>query len=315
MKRAVFIINPISGTYPKDLVEKAIISNIDKSIEATIIYSRYRGHAGELARYYSDKSDFLVAVGGDGSVNEVGSALVGTGVPMGIIPVGSGNGLARHLGIPLKVSKAISIINENITRSIDVIKVNEYYSFNVAGVGFDALISQKATESKSRGQLQYVRLVTKEFADYRPLKYQIKFDNGKVINRKAFIVSFANSSQWGNNFYIAPRAKIDDGLIDMCIISEFPKYEILSLLLSLLDKTIDRGKYDEIYKIKNIELLSENDMIGHIDGESILFGRKVNISIQPLSAKIIVPSKEYFKPQLISKLQDNKLISSLKKYM
>lgn len=288
-----FIINPISGVGKKKVVEQILSAQLDLSkIEYQIFYSQHRGHALEISRSLANHLDAVVAVGGDGTVNEVGSGLVGSSTSLGIIPTGSGNGLARFLEIPLKINQAVNALLTAEIKHIDVLAVNNHYSLNVAGIGFDAFISKKFSEVKTRGPLQYMRLITKEFANYQSADYQLTID-GHAIERKAFLISFANSSQWGNNVHIAPGARIDDGLIDVCIVADFPKLEGPALLISLLDQTIDKSKYDEIIRAHKILVQHPSPLWMHIDGEPIVLGQSVEISILPLALKVLVPSAEF----------------------
>lgn len=294
-KKIVYIVNPRSGLGKKDDFESEVESCTDKTIiDYEIRYTRHKGHARELAFNYRDKVDVIVAVGGDGTINEVGSGLVSSSTALGIVPGGSGNGLARELDIPLRASHAIAVINDMCFKSIDVMQVGESYSFNVAGVGFDAVISHKFEKMRTRGPLQYMNLITKEYPKYKANEYVLNID-GHIFKRRAFLVSFANSSQWGNNIRIAPNAQIDDGFIDVCIVSEFPDYAIPALLLSLINQTIDKTKYDEIIRAKNIEIYCDNPLYGHIDGEPIEIHPNTKICILPLGLKVVVPSADFFK--------------------
>ncbi|TAJ13691.1 diacylglycerol kinase family lipid kinase [Marinilabiliaceae bacterium JC017] len=294
-KRVLFLINPVSGIGRQKTIEALIEKEIDEQmLQVEVAYTQYRGHAREISKQAVGKYDVVVAVGGDGTVNEVGSSLIGTDTAMAIIPTGSGNGLARFLEIPLKVNRAVEIINFLNFKKIDTLRMNEYFSLNVAGIGFDAFISHKFADKKKRGPLAYMQLITKEFPHYQSLKYNINID-GKSVSLNAFLISFANSSQYGNNVHIAPGAKIDDGLIDVCVIREFPKYTAPALLISLLDQSLDKGKYDEIKRARRIEITQDKELMGHVDGEPVFLGKKAVIDIQPLSLNVLVPPANYRK--------------------
>jgi YegS/Rv2252/BmrU family lipid kinase len=303
--RVLFIINPISGIGKQKAVEQAVESEIDHAkIDFKIAYTEYAGHARELAKAAVGKYDVVVAVGGDGTVNEVGSSLINTTTALAIIPTGSGNGLARFLDIPLKVNKALQVINYMTIKDIDTLQVNEHVSLNVAGIGFDGHISHKFAKLKNRGPAGYVRLITSEYTKYKSSVYRISID-GKTYELPAFMITFANSSQWGNNIHIAPQAKIDDGLIDVCIIKEFPIYEGPSLLISILDQSVDQRRYDVVTKAKGIVIESDHKLISHIDGEPIKLGKKAEIKIDPLSLRVIIPPKD-FKKHLLDPLKELK---------
>ncbi|WP_439184499.1 diacylglycerol/lipid kinase family protein [Carboxylicivirga taeanensis] len=293
--RVLFLINPISGIGKQRTVEKAVEDEIDrKSIEFDIAYTEYAGHARELAKKAVGNYDVVVAVGGDGTVNEVGSSLINTTTALAIIPTGSGNGLARYLDIPLRVSRALQVINHMQKKDIDTLKVNGQVSLNVAGIGFDGHISHQFAKEKNRGPAGYVKLITREYARYKSSVYRISID-GKTYELPAFMITFANSSQWGNNIHIAPQAKIDDGLIDVCIIKEFPIYDGPSLLISILDQSVDQRRYDVVTRAKNITIESDSELVGHLDGEPVDLGRRAEINIQPLSLRVVVPPKDFRK--------------------
>lgn len=293
-KSITYIINPHSGIGRKNSIESEIKSLTDtNNVELDIRYTEYAGHGREIATELRDKADVVVAVGGDGTVNEIGSALVGSETALGIIPSGSGNGLARELDIPLRSSLAIDLINEFETKRIDVINVDGRYSLNVAGIGFDAFISHRFAKSKIRGPLQYMNIIAREYPRYKAKDYVMDIDN-HIFQRKAFFISFANSTQWGNNVHIAPGALMDDGLIDVCVVSEFPNYAIPALLVQLLSQNIDANKYDEIIKAKEIELYNKKSLLGHVDGEPITIGPHAKIFIEPLALKVVIPKTDFF---------------------
>ena len=299
MKRVAFIVNPVSGIGRQNGIEKIIRNEMSPNHwETEIIYTKYKGHAHEIAFGARNNYDMVVAVGGDGTVNEVGSALIGTDTTLGILPTGSGNGLARYLGMPFKIPKALQVLNYYQRHIIDTIKFNEYFSLNVAGVGFDAHISHKFAKLKNRGPIAYAQLITKEFANYKSSPYTITI-NDKTQEWDAFLISFANSSQWGNNVQIAPSAEIDDGLIDVCVIREFPKYTAPALLINLLDQSIDRNRYDVVVKAHSIKIQREKPMLGHIDGEPVFLGEEVNVEILPLSLTVAIPPEHLKQAQNI----------------
>lgn len=305
-KRVLFLINPVSGIGRQKTIEGLIEKQIDHELlDVEVAYTQYRGHARELSAEASGKYDVVVAVGGDGTVNEVGSALIDSSTALAIIPTGSGNGLARYLEVPLKINWAVQLINEMHVKKIDTLCVNEFVSLNVAGIGFDAFISHRFADKKQRGPMAYMKLITKEFAKYQSSTYKISID-GEQHQLNAFLMSFANSSQWGNNIHIAPGAKIDDGLIDVCVIREFPKYSAPALLISLLDQSLDQSRYDVIRKARHIVIESEEELMGHVDGEPIQLGNKAVIKINPLSLKVVVPPSDFRRNLLLEPLKDIK---------
>ncbi len=304
-KKIIYVVNPRSGVGKKKVIEDNILAQTDKSTtDIKIIRTTHRGHATEIAKEYRDKADIVVAVGGDGTVNEVGCGLIGSSTALGIIPCGSGNGLARELDIPLRTTMATEVVGDPEIRTIDIMRIssskaeyqtaeNRFVSLNVAGVGFDAYISHGFANKKRRGPLQYMNLIAKEFPAYEPQEYVLDID-GHIYSRKAFLISFANSSQWGNDIHIAPQARMDDGLIDVCIVSEFPNTAIPSLVISLLSQQIANNKYDEMIRSKKIELHNSEELMGHVDGEPVIFPPYCTIEAEPMALKVAVPSKSYY---------------------
>lgn len=289
----LFIINPISGGKDKLKIPGLIDANLDRSkFNANYSFTEYIGHASEIAEEAASKNfDIIVAVGGDGTINEIGTKVMQQNKILGILPFGSGNGLSRFLKIPMNTTKAIKVINDCKVRVIDTARFNDKCFFNMAGMGFDAHISSVFAGNKSRGLSGYLKLGFKEMLNYKPQTYHIYID-GKEYIRKAFVVSVANSSQYGNNAHIAPNASITDGLLDVCIIKEFPIYKIPVLAYHMLNGSADHSNMVEIIQGKEICIHRiANDAI-HIDGEPFFMGKEINVSIAPLSLNIITPDYE-----------------------
>lgn len=289
-EKTVFIINPIAGTNHKQVILDAINQafHIDTY---ELFFSEFSGHANEIAvSKAADGYVDFVAVGGDGTVNEVASALAGTSCNLGIIPVGSGNGLARHLRIPLTLKESLEVIKHRHIKTIDVGKANGQYFFCTCGIGFDASVGKKFMDERKRGMINYVRAAFHQYINYSPKSYTLKTDN-KKIDLDAFLVTFANSSQFGNNAYIAPHAVIDDGLLDLCILRPFPKTSTIELGLRLFFKNIDQSPYLEVIKIQKASLKrkGKKKMIVHLDGEPMIIKKKLKIKIIPGALNIMVP--------------------------
>ena len=229
-KQIIFIINPVSGIGKHKIVERLAEELLDKSrFIPTIVYTNAAGHATEISRNAAaDGIDIVVAVGGDGTVNETAAGLVGTATALGIVPAGSGNGLARHLKIPMNVRRAIEVINDGKSLKIDTATINDQLFVNLAGVGFDASVAKKFAVAGKRGFSTYLRITTNSYKNYEPKQYTLIID-GKVIKRRALLISFANSSQFGNNTSIDPTASINDGYIDVCIVGKMPYWKALIL--------------------------------------------------------------------------------------
>jgi diacylglycerol kinase (ATP) len=283
----LFIINPISGGKNKDNIPELINKNIDHSkFEVEIIYTERRGHAAELVA--QTNFDIYVAVGGDGTLNEIASKLVNSAASMGILPLGSGNGLARHAGINMNVRLAIKQLNEASVSLIDTGTCNGHTFINMSGVGFDAHIGKTFAESKTRGFKTYVVQALTEFKNYKPQKYTISYDE-KVVEYEAFLISFANSSQYGNNAFIAPNAEINDGLLDVCVLKPFKMIDIFGIGFRLFNKSIKSSKYMYSFQAKEIIIEREYDGISHLDGEPMFFGKRLQIKVAPKSLKLLIP--------------------------
>ncbi|WP_069659666.1 diacylglycerol/lipid kinase family protein [Arcticibacter eurypsychrophilus] len=287
-KNILFIINPISGGKNKLDFPFLVKKYLDNRLyTAEFAYTNRPKHAFEMTLEAVDKGvEVVVAVGGDGTINEVASAILGSKTIMGIIPCGSGNGLARSLGIPLNKKKAVLQLNKWNTRLIDSACLNEYKFFNMAGLGFDAYISHKFASLKGRGFSGYVKTAFSEVINYKPDRYRIDID-GKEYIRDAFMISIANSSQYGNNAHIAPKALLDDGLLDICVIKPFPLYLFVSMGLRMFAKTSEKSRYVEIIKGKTIRIQSDNNAMVHIDGEAINLGKEILINVNPLSLCVL----------------------------
>ena len=286
------IINPISGASHKgfDEFKSLVESTLDLSIyDPEIFVTSYAGHAGEIAMQgmESDVKYFVVA-GGDGTVNEVGAVLSGTDAILGIIPAGSGNGLANHLEIPLKTTDAISLLNNRKTLKIDSCSVNGVFFVSIAGIGFDALVARQFAKSKRRGFLTYASIVMKEYFSYKPRKYVLTLD-GKKLKTFAFFISFANSSQFGNNTRIAPDASITDGLIDVCIVKKPPVRAIPWIVHLLFRRKIEKSKYMVIYQASEILVKRKKGKVVNIDGEAVKLEKELKIELRPASLNVVVP--------------------------
>ncbi len=290
-KKVLFIVNPISGTRGKRNLPRIINENIDKNqFEISIVNTEYAGHAIELSKQgVTEGYDIIVAVGGDGTVNEVASQLIHEKPVFGIIPGGSGNGLARHLNIPLSPVKAIHLINKGLVTKIDTAKVNDRVFVSIAGVGFDALVAKKFAESNTRGFLTYFKIATQEFLNYKPKKYKLKFPDGRKIKRRAFFISFANSNQFGFNTQIAPNARLNDGKLDICIAKKPNILQTPILANLLLLKMIDKSPLMEIIPTTEVKIKRKKNKVVNIDGEPVKLTKNLTVKIVPLSLKVIIP--------------------------
>lgn len=288
MKPALVIINPKSGTHSKQAIPALVGSVLGNA--ACVVYTKAPGHATELAAVAarSGKYSVVVAVGGDGTVNEVASAMTGTGVPMGIVPAGSGNGLARHLRIPINIGKALELVRAGRTADCDTATVCGRPFFCTMGLGFDASVSQAFAEAPRRGLLTYARIALKQFLRYTPQRYTVEVD-GRTEEYSAFLIAVCNASQYGNNAYIAPHARLTDGLLDVTIITEGPHYALVGAGLRLFTKGIEHSPLIRSLRGSEIVIRRESGGAGHIDGEAVTLPTEVRAVCRPGSLRLIVP--------------------------
>jgi len=290
-EKILFLINPVSGTRHKKNLPGMISELTDAAIfDVEIITTKYKGEAPEIIQQkLNEDFRFFVAVGGDGTVNEIAKALINTNGILGIIPFGSGNGLARHLQIPLQPEKAIKLINNLKYQAIDYGLINNIPFFCTCGVGFDALIGEKFAQSKGRGLSNYVKTTLREYLNYKPEHYRITIDNDRVINREAFLITFANGSQYGNNAYIAPFANISDGILDICILSPFSLYRAPGIGIRLFSKSINKSTFMHSERANNILLERTSEGYVHYDGEPCRMGKNIEISVITKGLNVIIP--------------------------
>ncbi len=295
MKKIAFIINPISGTGHKE----SMLSYLKEAFSAAGKYTTcfYITGGPEDAysaakRFNKENYDIVVAVGGDGTVNQVAKGVINSNTKLAIIPVGSGNGLARHLKIPLSYHKAADVIFNERTQLIDAGKINDEIFFCTAGLGFEAVIGDRFNSAGTRGLITYMEFCAKEYVRYRPENYTIDI-LGNSYRRKAFLVTFANCAQWGNNVYIAPDANISDGMIDMVVWKNAPLVSMPLLTAGLFLKTIQFSEFVDTYRCKDIRIIRENEGLIQFDGESRIMGREINVSVLHHAVKVIVPAKNY----------------------
>ena len=288
-KNITFIVNPISGTKSKDALPLLVKQLIDDSLyECEIIKTEYAGHAAELAsQCVNDHIDICVAVGGDGTVNEVARSLAHSETALGIIPCGSGNGLARHLCLPMDMKQALQVINAGKTDYFDYGVINDQPLFCTCGMGFDAYVSLKFAESGKRGLATYVENVLKEGLTYKPDTYIITDESGNH-QYNAFLVACANASQYGNNAYIAPEASMQDGLLDVIIMEPFNIIEAAKVGFDLFAKTLKSNKHIKTFQARSIHIHRNESGAVHFDGDPTKMGTDIDVRIEPLGLKAII---------------------------
>ena len=290
MKKFLFIANPIAGGRSKETVRTRIAKLMDEpEFEWEFVYSKGTGDASVLAA--ESDADVVVAIGGDGTVNEVACGLLGTDKALGIIPYGSGDGLARHLMISHNIGRAIRTIKEMEIRRIDHGLINGRPFFCTCGVGLDAIVSMKFSKSEHRGLIVYIEKCLETWIKFNPGRYRIEID-GTVIDTEAVLITVGNANQWGNEGRITPLASLQDGLLDVTVIKPFLSIEIPLLAAMIMDGHIYRSP--KIIYMKGREILIHRDGFGeaHFDGDPTMLGTDLKISVVPDALNVIVPRKK-----------------------
>ena len=289
VKKVFFIVNKYSGAGYQPALEGSIIDACaQNNVEGTIEFTHSRGHATSLAQQ-AIAAGFLkvVAVGGDGTVNEVAQALLQSPVAMGIVPKGSGNGLARHLGIPVKINLALKCLFSSQVMHMDTFRINGKLSLNVSGIGFDGYIANLFGTDKKRGLQGYTKHILNEFMNFPEFEANVTAGKNQII-KKVFVIAIANSSQYGNNAKIAPAASVCDELLDISILKKIPPYR-LDFIYSFFSGTIDQSAYCETLQVRDATIQLNAPMSFHIDGEPAGKADQFHIEMIPASLKILAP--------------------------
>lgn len=291
MKQALMIINPISGTRSKAGLEDTATRLLAQAgYDLKCVRTQYPGHGAELARQAAgDGVHTVISAGGDGTVNEISSALAHSGTSLGIIPLGSGNGLARTLGIPQDVEEALRIIARGHTTLCDRGMVNGSQPFYCTfGIGFDAAVSEKFAQTKRRGRMTYVQNVLREFLSYRAQPYGIVVD-GQVITERAFLIAVCNASQYGNNAYIAPQAKLSDGLLDLIVVHDGSPLSAFKMGVDLMAGFMDKNTRIDTFRVPECTIVRLHEGPVHVDGEPLRMGTKLSVGVDAAAVRIFSP--------------------------
>ena len=291
-QRIVFIVNPKAGTNLQKHFRQSIDKHLNhKKFEYGIWLTEQEGHAAELAQKAVEEGyEIVVAVGGDGSINEVASALVGSEVILGIIPAGSGNGLAMHLGYGRDIAGAIKKLNTAEVQTIDCGAMNGRPFINIAGVGFDGLVSNLMKGSHWRGFLPYFLKSVEAGLSYTPRDCEIELDD-QTLNLKCFAISIANGPMYGYNFQIAPDARLDDGLFEVVILKDAPFWQYFAAVPSMLNSKIYEADFVEHYAARRVRISAEGKNHVHLDGEGMEIEGNLHFELKPSALKILVPLK------------------------
>jgi diacylglycerol kinase (ATP) len=287
-KRIAFVINPVAGGKKKENIIQLISENLSDKTAYDIFVWEEKNNFGEIQKQItSGKYQTVVAVGGDGTVNEVAKNLISTGINFGIIPRGSGNGLARTLGIPMDTKKALQLIETGKIKTIDCGYINGKPFFCTSGIGFDAHIGKLFAQSKKRGLSSYFKITTQQLLKYRAKNYTISAD-ANTFTGKAFLITFANAGQYGNDFYIAPEAKVDDGMIHVAIMKPFSVLSVWPLLVKIMRKRAHTSRKIMTFTTQSLKIQQTQPDAIHFDGEPGVTGKnEIEVKILPAVLKII----------------------------
>lgn len=285
----LFIVNQNSGTGGYERFQKHIHA-LQGSSPFEVVTSKSPEHSIELARSAPSKGyKAVIAVGGDGSVHEIGVQLIGTETALGIIPTGSGNGISRHLGISNKVEEAVDELFAGKVRSIDTFEVNCAPSIGFCGSGIDAHVAKAFDEASERGFSNYVKLSIDAFSHYQPQFYTLLLDGKETIVQQAYTVVVANITQFGNNAYINPEGVDDDGLLDVIVVKDLPPTALMPLASRLFLNNIHKSKWVKTARAKRIELVTNHPVAYQIDGEPMPPTTMLTFEVKPGSLHVITP--------------------------
>jgi diacylglycerol kinase (ATP) len=289
-KKVRFILNPKAGRGLNNKITSVMLKILSPHLfDYEILFTKSANHAIELSKQAAANNyEIVVAVGGDGTVNEVAQSLVNSQTSLAIIPTGSGNGLARHFKIPLDIEKAIGVIKEGKETVIDSLLINNKFCLNIAGTGFDGHIAHLFADYGKRGLSSYIKLVIKEYFSFKEKNYTIEYDN-TIINCNAFLISIANASQFGNNARIASAALPNDGMIDLVILKKIPLGEILFTLQRIFAGRMTHSRYAQTIRSESFTITCNEEMVSHLDGEPSDSSKTIHATILKNSIKLIVP--------------------------
>ncbi len=294
----MLIINPISGTGKKKGLPEMVEKEMNRlGYELDIRFTTGPNDATRLAREAVDNDYRAVfAAGGDGTINETAQALCGTETALGIIPSGSGNGLARHIGIPIDARASIDVIAQNNIVECDYATVNNRPFFCTFGIGFDATVSHAFAKQSSRGFVTYIKSAFSQYVNYKSENYTISA-NGKLLTEKAFVIACCNASQYGNNAYVAPDASIRDGLLDIVIIYQGSPIDTAMVGVDLFTGYINKNTLIHSFRTNAAVIYRKNEGPAHIDGEPLILEEILDVKCHHNGLRVFAPNnKPAFKP-------------------
>lgn len=289
----LFVINPIAGDIDKsDLEEQIAEMCAAHQIQHHFYQTTGEQDVAKIKQLMQDTgAEAVFAVGGDGTVSMVGSLLIDKKIPLGIIPLGSGNGLSKDLNIPQDTEEALDLIHRHVIRNIDTLEINGHPSIHLSDLGFNALVVKKFSEGESRGPGAYAWIALQEYMSYEPKHYIIETDNER-FDGEAFMVTIANANAFGSNAAINPNGILNDGRFEICLIERFPRAAGIGILYKLYTDSIDTSVYTRKLTCRRATIQNLDDEVVHIDGEPVDLGKELRVNIKPRSLKVILPAPE-----------------------
>jgi YegS/Rv2252/BmrU family lipid kinase len=290
--KALFILNPNAGVPPVNFIISKELDRLKN--ELTCLKSLTVDDSEILIKENLNKYNVFIAAGGDGTVHTVASELVGSEKILGVLPLGSGNGFAKEFGFKLNLRSLLSDIKKSDSVDIDVIEVNDKLCLNVAGIGLDSFVAHSFNKLKMRGFLPYVVLTLKTFLQLRPFHVTIKCGGEEIVSEKLFVLTIANTRQFGNNAFIAPDARPNDGIIDIVLIKPFPKILGPVFIIRLFTKRLNESKYVKHIKTDKEIVIQTDETRFHIDGEPLKISGEVVVRIKRGALKVLRTTRNKF---------------------
>lgn len=288
----LFVLNPISGDIDKQNLEGTITDFCaTRGREANFFHTTGEQDLDRLRAHLAANSyDAVFAAGGDGTVNLVGEALLGGKIPLGILPLGSGNGLSKDLNIPQNIEEALTLVWQHELRPIDTLKVGGHFSAHLADLGFNALVVERFCNGDARGPGAYVRIALQEYLNYEAVTYRIETDR-ETFEGPAFMLTIANASTFGSNVVINPNSQMDDGEFEICLIEPFPATAALGILYHLYTDAFDASVYTRRLRCRraSIQVPGQTEVLIQVDGEPVHAATPVSAEINPGSLHVLTP--------------------------
>lgn len=291
LRRFLFVLNPIAGGIEKEKIPSRILDFCrESSCLSRVFYTSGKNDLPALKYVFEEtQPDAVIAIGGDGTINLVGTLLVNTSIPMGIIPLGSSNGLAKDLGIPLKIEEAFKVIADYRYKGLDTLRVNGLPCFHLSDFGFNARICHRFAESLVRGKVSYLRYGVQEFFKYKSFPYEIQSESDHLLG-EAFMIVITNAKNFGKTLTINPFGKNDDGWFEINILKPFPRIMGPYIFYHLANDTIHKTPYYETIRCQKATIHNKSDELLHIDGEPVSLNKEIEVLIKPQALNILLPA-------------------------